>query len=181
MSLGGKIEAVLLTGGASRRMGSDKSKLLIEGETLGSRIARLITGLGIDVTVLGREPIKGHGFLADLGEFEGPLAALARFSPTKPLLFICSCDLPGFDPRLLEHLAATIGDSQAAIPEVGGRIQPLCALYRNDAMTVAREVAESGERRIMAWIDRLEMQLVTLPNEDWASNVNAPDELRRFC
>lgn len=158
-------------------MGVDKAHILIEGEPIGHRIARLIASVGVPVTVLGREPIVGFEFLEDAEDFEGPLVALSRFQPSREFVFVCSCDLPGFHPGLAGLLAQEIGPKDAAIPVVGGRLQPLCALYRAVSLVGARRLVEMGERRVMRWIDSLEVQSVTLPDERWAVNVNTPADL----
>src|SRR4051812_28771963 len=95
------LEAVLLTGGASRRVGEDKAKLLVEGEPLARRISRLLIDSAIPVTVLGGEPLPDCEFLADEEAFRGPLAAISRFIPSREYVFVCSCDVPGFSPELI--------------------------------------------------------------------------------
>lgn len=172
-----EIEAVLLTGGASRRMGQDKSKMLVMGEPLGERIARLLAWAGYSVTVCGREPIPGHAFLADAEEFAGPLVALSRFKPTQEFVFVISCDVRGFDPRIVGRLADEIGGNDAVIPSRDDRLQPLCALYRSTAFDLLLELVASGERRIFGWVDRLAVRQVdTLPRE-WLLNWNTPEDL----
>ena len=96
-----RIEAVLLTGGASRRMGEDKAALLVDGEPLGHRTARVLAEAGYPVTVLGAEPLEGHGFQRDASPHEGPLTALRRFKPTAEAVFVAACDMPVFDSRLV--------------------------------------------------------------------------------
>ena len=91
------IEAILLTGGASRRMGVDKAALTVGGMPLGEKIARELAKTCDRVTVLGKHPIPGLEFLADEGDYEGPLLALSRFKPTRQHVFVASCDLPLFD------------------------------------------------------------------------------------
>lgn len=170
------IEAALLTGGASRRMGADKAKLLVDGEPLAQRIARLLMESRIPVTVLGREPLLGCAFIADPEDFAGPLAALARFTPSGEFVFVCSCDVPEFSPDLISDLRSQISKSEAAVPVVDGRLQPLCALYRASAFAKAADLARDGEKRIMRWIDSLVVAQAAPLNKRWAMNINTPDE-----
>ncbi|HTQ09830.1 MAG TPA: molybdenum cofactor guanylyltransferase [Fimbriimonadaceae bacterium] len=175
-----EVEAVILTGGASRRMGKDKAKLVVAGEPLAARIAGLIATQGVPVTVAGREPIASHAFLEDGESFAGPLSALATFQPKAEFVFVASCDLPGFDPRLIAMLANGIGAHQAAVPMAGGRAQPLCALYRASAFAEAARLAAVGERRVMAWLACLDWTPVEDIEPAWLANVNTPDDLREF-
>jgi molybdopterin-guanine dinucleotide biosynthesis protein A len=174
------IEGVLLTGGASRRMGSDKASLMVAGDRLDERTARELTSVCVRVTVLGRHPVEGYAFVPDAQEYAGPLSALARFQPSSDLVFVASCDLPAFDRTVVEDLANWIGDRQAAIPIQEGREQPLCALYRKAALVRLREMAEHGERRIMAWVSALQVVRVeesNLRNPLGIANANTPEEV----
>jgi len=174
------MEAILLTGGASRRMGEDKSLLLVEREPLAHRIARLISDVGVPVTVLGRAPVPGCRFLNDEEDFQGPLSALSRHRATKDFVLVCSCDLPGFSPKLIEILSEQIEDFDAAVPLVGSRLQPLCALYTSGAILQSKLAVDGGEKRIMPWLNGLRVREVTLEDEIWATNVNTAEEWARW-
>ena len=89
----GSIEAVVLTGGESRRMGFDKASIAIDGVPQADRIVRQFLAAGLPVTVLGRQPINGAAFLPDEEMFGGPIAALTRFVPSAEFVFVSSCDL----------------------------------------------------------------------------------------
>ncbi|HWA83516.1 MAG TPA: molybdenum cofactor guanylyltransferase [Fimbriimonadaceae bacterium] len=172
------MEAILLTGGASRRMGEDKAKLLVQGEALAGRIARLLRERGLPVTVCGREPLEGFAFHPDREEYAGPLVALAGFTPKEEFVFVSSCDLPGFDPRIVDLLSERIGAREACIPSRDGRLQPLCALYRASTFASARSLVEAGERRVLHWIHGLDVQIVEDADPSWIANVNTREDLR---
>lgn len=151
-----RIEAVLLTGGASRRMGQDKAALLVDGEPLGHRTARVLAEAGYPVTVLGAEPLEGHGFQRDASPHEGPLAVLRTFSPSMEAVFVAACDMPLFDPRVVAMLSTNLAaEADAVVPVVLGRVQPLCALYRAEALrSLARpELAEA--QSVMRFLESL--------------------------
>lgn len=151
------IEAAVLTGGQSRRMGEDKASLQINGVPQAERIVRSLRAAGIEVTTLGRAPVEGASFLADEEEFRGPLAALARFKPTADAVFVSSCDLPRFDASLVRFLADRLGGHESAVPFVDGYRQPLCALYRRsawDKLPTERQCA-------MGWLEALDVVLVS--------------------
>src|SRR6267378_2466965 len=48
------IEAFILAGGASTRMGTDKSRLLLDGQTFSQRIANTLREVASEVTIVGR-------------------------------------------------------------------------------------------------------------------------------
>jgi molybdopterin-guanine dinucleotide biosynthesis protein A len=155
------VEGVVLTGGASQRMGEDKAGLLVEGVPVAVRTAHLL-GLHCDkVTVLGREPIPGYAFLADKADYEGPLSALSRFVPTSDSVFVASCDLPRFDARVVEVTLSLIQGYDACLPVVGTQVQPLCGLYRATAWPTMSLLLSEGKKSMMALIERLRYRTIT--------------------
>jgi molybdopterin-guanine dinucleotide biosynthesis protein A len=109
---------VLLTGGASRRMGADKATLAVNGEALATRAARVLSEVCDPVVEVG----AGVTNLAPVDDDRaGPLAAFIRgldaLGCTGPALLL-ACDLPFVDVALLRALADHPGDaswSRAAI------------------------------------------------------------------
>lgn len=147
------LEIVLLTGGASRRMGIDKATVEIAGVGLAKRMADEFARQGHPVTILGRDAIEGHAFLADASDFAGPLDALSMFAPAADLVAVFACDLP----RLTGNTALKFAEAMdlgmdAVVPRLGGVLQPLCAVYRSRAWS---KIPTEGKRSMMSWLDRL--------------------------
>jgi molybdopterin-guanine dinucleotide biosynthesis protein A len=176
------IEAVLLNGGAGRRMGGQKGLLRVQGEPMEERIARLLRESGYPVTVLGRPIHAAAVCLPDNQPLAGPLAALANFRPSRELVFLCACDLPAFEPEIVSWLALRIGTSDAVIPILRGQLQPLAALYRATSLATIPPLVASGERRIMAWVERLSYRTIPedgLPRPERLRSANTPAEFER--
>jgi molybdenum cofactor guanylyltransferase len=182
------IEVVLLTGGASRRMGEDKASLRIEGEAMGDRLVRLCREAELCVTVVGRESIEGAEFLCDRAKFEGPLVALGQFVPKAEYVFTMSCDLPRFEVELIGLLYEEFDDEvDALMPCLDGRIQPLVGLYRAEAWVQLQSCLECGEKRLMSWVDRLSIKSLSGAEIEargghvrWFMSANSPTELQRI-
>lgn len=174
--------SVLLTGGASRRMGFDKASILVESEPLAVRLARMLREAGWEPTILGRSPLDGYRFHPDDEVERGPLAALRAFCPTSHLVFVLSCDVPLFDGAVARALKSHLGDKEAAIPSINGRLQPLCGVYRLGAW---ERLSIVDSPRIMDWVEALDVEMVTEAEllrlgvqPDWCRGVNTPSELK---
>jgi len=134
----GHVEAAVLCGGASSRMGRDKATLPYKGAPLALRVARalgvcftrvrlvakrdLAPELGLE-TIVERSP--GHASLVGLH------AALAACEASA--VFVAACDLPDVDPRVVLALAALApvdGAADAIAPIGPGGPEPLFAIYR---------------------------------------------------
>lgn len=173
------IQAVILTGGASRRMGRDKASLEVDSVSIALRTARKLDELQIPVTVLGRTPLEGFGFIADQQDFQGPLVALSALTPSRQWVFVASCDMPRFEASIVRELAnrAASTDAEAFIPTIEGRLQPLLGLYRAEAFACLSK----DMRSMVAWLNTL--RVVTVPLEESGLDVrhylsaNTPEEL----
>lgn len=175
--MGVMVQAVLLTGGRSRRMGRDKATLPVEGEPLAARIVRLLAEAGVSTVALGRESVEGAGFFADDETVRSPLDALRRFEPSAPFAFVLSCDLPRFDPRLIGFLRDRIGDADAAAPFVDGFRQPMVALYRRQAFgRIPDEGCPNDWLRALAKV-RLVDEAELGPLANATRGANTPEEL----
>lgn len=131
-------DAVILTGGASRRMGIDKSSLVVDGMRLIERLIQDLLSIDCPVTILGREQETGAEFVADSVEYAGPLASLRNFVPTNNFTFVLSCDIVRFSVETVMKFREVIGGHDAVIPVIDGFEQPLCALYSDHAFQVLR-------------------------------------------
>jgi len=165
---------LVLTGGASRRLGIDKATLRVGGESLADRTARVLTSVADPVLEVGpgltrlevvREAEPGRGPLAAMAA--GGAALAARGAGERAVL-VLAVDLPALDPALLRLLVAA-PPADAVVPRVGGRAQVLCARYSPGALVQAAALVGAGERSVrallgtgsVAWIDEHEWGRVT--------------------
>jgi molybdopterin synthase catalytic subunit len=169
------VAALLLTGGSSRRMGTDKALLVVSGETLAQRAARLlgeITELAIEVgpgysnLTATREDPPGAGPLAAVA---AGAAALARAGHLGPAL-VLACDLPLVTRPLLSFLAGRPG-SGSVLPVVSGRAQPLCARWSADDLAAAADLVASGERSLRRLPSRERAEVLAEP--EWSAVATA--------
>jgi molybdopterin-guanine dinucleotide biosynthesis protein A len=147
------VAALLLTGGASRRMGRDKASLPAgDGRTLAARTAALLAAVAAPVLEVGPGR-SGATAVADIWPAAGPLAAVAsgvvalRATGWEGGALVVATDLPGLDEALLRWLV----DHPAAgtvVPVVDGRPQLLCARYDAPALHRAAALVAAGRRRM---------------------------------
>ncbi len=157
------IEGVLLTGGKSARMGADKASIIVNGETLSHLVAKGLLEHCDPLTVVGLEPLPlpNADFIRDQEEYQGPLVALSLVEPSSPFVFVASCDLVRFDPKVVGYLATRIGDAKAAMVMHDGFPQPLCALYQSEAFKTIKTAFASGERKLIRWASNLDPVFVS--------------------
>src|ERR1044071_920695 len=144
-------EAFILAGGASSRMGTDKSLLPIERQTFTARIAEPLLKLTGTGSVVGRASGLSLPSVAGVCPQWGALGGLhaALTACKRDWAIVVAVDLPFVTGDLFLSLAASRLDHEAIVPiQPDGRPQPLAALYRVDpSRQRATELIEAGRRR----------------------------------
>lgn len=185
------LSGVVLAGGQSRRMGTDKAALPFGEGTLLQRVVRSVAACCHPVLVVtsacSRHPALDVPVVVDRWPGLGPLAGIEAGLRACPTVFVAvvACDLPFVKPRLLCGLAEFARGVDAAVP-LTDRPHPLCAVYRRDAAGVAEEVLRAGGRSVRELLGRLRVRYVTEDllrrwDPELASlvNVNTPEEYGR--
>jgi molybdenum cofactor guanylyltransferase len=139
-----ELEAFILIGGRSSRLGIDKAAVDLNGQTLAERavaVARealsperltMVAGSSIQFAITAI--VADVPFIFDLYEGRGPLGGIhasLAYART-PWIFVLACDYPFVSPDLIRLLAENVSDDfGAVVPEQNdGRMQPLCGFYK---------------------------------------------------
>lgn len=180
--------ALLLTGGASRRMGRDKAALFIGHDQLADRTANLLQWVADPVIEVGpgftalprtREDPPGSGPLAAVAA--GAAALLDRHH-RGPVLVVAT-DLPGLTVAYLGVLAnhpVPRPDHSVVPRDSGGRAQPLCARYSPTAVTQAQELVAAGHRSMKALLERVPVTWLDADADGVLLDVDTPEDLAAF-
>jgi molybdopterin-guanine dinucleotide biosynthesis protein A len=185
------VAALLLTGGASRRMGTDKASLIVDGERLADRAARLLQRVADPVLEVGpgfsglacvREDEPGLGPLAAVGL--GGAALLAGGVPVP--VIVLAVDMPRVAVPLLDLLARHPSEDSVVPADPEGQLQPLCARYSAAALTRAAELVADGARSMHALLDAIPLTVLTA--DEWTAvapadafaDLDTPADLERL-
>lgn len=181
------LAAVILAGGASRRMGRDKATLPFEGSTLVERMVDILTPRCAPIFVIAAPgqalPTLNADVLRDEVRGVGPLLATGRglraaAEAGSELAFVTAVDMPLLSADLVDELAgpAVRLGADVVLPW-DGRDHYLAGIYRTAlAGRVAALVAE-GERSMRALVDRVDTQRIVMPDQPGLTNVNTAADL----
>ncbi|MFI9760553.1 NTP transferase domain-containing protein [Streptomyces sp. NPDC051963] len=143
---GAVYDAVVLAGGAARRLGGvDKPGLRVGGRALLDRVLTACAGARTTVVVADPRPTaRSVTWAREEPSGGGPVAALdaGLRHTTAPYVVVLSADLPFLDERTVGRLLTTVWDGTAdgaVLTDPDGRDQPLVAVYR--AQALRRELA----------------------------------------
>lgn len=185
------VSGAILAGGRSSRMGENKALLPWEGGTVIASVAARLQSLLDHVLVVAADP-SSYQFLGlpsardqrpGLGPLGGLEAAL-REAPD-PRVFVVACDMPFLNADLIRYMTS-LPPAQAVVPYLGGRPEPLHALYSRDALPLVRALLAQGELRVHVLLERLDVRRVEEdevrrfadPQRAFA-NMNRPEDYRR--
>lgn len=179
-------------GGRSSRMGRDKGLIPLGGRSLIEHVLHRVEGLGDEVLITTNQP-DAYAFLGmrmvgdrqpGAGALDGLLTALEAAHGKRVLLL--ACDMPFVNRALLEHMLAIRTDAEVVIPERGGRLQPMHAIYAKSCVGPVSEALENGEKRMISFFPHIrtrivEQEVLDQYDPDGLSffNANTPEDLTR--
>jgi len=185
-----RLRGLVLAGGRSRRFGSDKAAIEIDGQSLLDRTAGLMQALVDRVYVSVAEnqvddPLRSrYPMVRDEEPGLGPaggLRAAHRLHPEAAWLVV-ACDLPGLDERTVADLVQSRNAEKAATAyrsPVDGHPEPLCAIY--EPATLARFASQTAAGRGLSPRTLLcdsDTELLESPEPGTLRNVNTPADLQ---
>jgi molybdopterin-guanine dinucleotide biosynthesis protein A len=181
---------ILLTGGRSQRLGTDKARLVLDGETLAQRGARRLEAVCAPVVEAG----DGWSGLASVREQPagaGPLAALAaagawlRDRGHQGPALLLAVDLPSVDEPFLRWLRDRPG-SPTVVLRIDGHLQPVCGRYGAEALLAASSLVTVGIGALHDVFDVVDHDVVaehewrTVATRETFADVDTPADAERF-
>ncbi len=127
--------AIILTGGESRRMGKDKSSLILEGITLLERTISLLSPFFGEIILSVSEENAyseyDHKKVIDKYKGFGPLIGIysSILISDTDRNFIITNDMPYLNQDLILFLLNYPTNKEIIIPFADGKIHPLCGIY----------------------------------------------------
>jgi molybdenum cofactor guanylyltransferase len=197
------VNAFVLAGGQSTRMGRDKALLQFRGGPLIEHALVNLRALGFSPRIAGTRPDLGAyaPIIPDNYPGSGPLAgieAALSASDTDLSLFL-PIDLPLLPLEFLRWMIARAFETSAlaTIPSLQGHPQPLCAVYHHRLLPYVQSALAAGDRKVIrvvenaavaisSKLDRFNIETIaacldfsaSLPVHRWFQNLNTPADLQ---
>ena len=182
------MRSLILAGGKSTRMGSDKCLMQVDGVPCIQRVAMTLAEAGLEpirISVASPEHMEKYGsvldsslqveWVVDSKPYAGPIEAILD-ALTDPFcndpLQIAPVDVPWLEMDLLIGLEREIRDCKVAMPVCSGRTHPLLALLRPE---VAGLVG-SSRRPLREQFHGMDHVLIET-REEVVRNINQPSDL----
>jgi molybdopterin-guanine dinucleotide biosynthesis protein A len=186
------MSGLVLAGGASRRMGTDKAQIVLGGESLVRRVVRTLAQVCTDVLVASGDGQRldhlGLPQVADAVPDSGPLGGIAAGleAARHDLVAVVAVDMPAASPAVLRLLAGLWQGEAAVGPVVQDRWEPLHAVWARSAAPGILACLQAGDRKVVRVLAGLGVRLVeegewsaAEPTGTFSANLNVPLDLFR--
>ena len=146
----------MLGGGLSTRIGQDKGEIEVAGKKLLDRAILNMTrnfAEGVYVTndlsfkAPSPELIVTNDEIPHLGPLGGISAGLKTIGNQKA--FVAGYDMPFVETGLIELLIEEAAGAQVAVPKIGGKLEPLHAVYDRTCLGAIDAQLTAGRRKII--------------------------------
>jgi len=186
------VSCIVLAGGESKRLGTDKAFLKISDRFLIDEVVEKMARIGDEIIIVANSPQKfkylearlvsdiypGKGVLGGL--YSGLRAACHDYG------LVVACDMPFLDLRLLRYMILLSPDYDVVIPRVRGLTEPLHAIYSKECLQPIERMLSAGALRIVEFFPEVRVRYVeegeiSLFDPQFLSffNINTPADLDR--
>lgn len=180
------ITGIVLAGGKSSRMGSDKGLIKIDNKTFVENVIAAMEPLVNEIIIVSNNPeYDQFGFyrVEDDIKDSGPLAGLysgLKYSNSEFNL-VLSCDIPIIKTEILEKLIEVdYKNYEVTQIESHNKTMPLIAIYQKQCMHKCLELLQQDERRLRVAVNQLKTKTIVIDSEydPFVKNVNNKEDLK---
>lgn len=183
------VSAVILAGGESRRMGSDKSLLPWHGGRFIEHIHRQLDELFDEVVIVTNSPSLYTQIpcrkVPDIYYKQGSLAGIhsGLCHARNERIFVVACDMPFLSEEVIRALCIYDRQAEVVIPRGEQGLEPLHACYAKSCLPAIEAVLDAGKKRIVGFFPQVavaEMAPAEVRKIDPEGlsfrNINTPEE-----
>ena len=164
-----QINAYILAGGKSSRMGTDKGLLLIEGKAMIQYVIEQMQPIFENLVIVSNNPEYekfGLEVIPDLIKDIGPAGGIytALKHSDSQLNFVVSCDMPFVTKEAIEFIVTNSNESQIVLLENQGRLEPLFGIYSKDCEPIWLELIEEGNVKLQEMVKNFKLSTNPVEN-----------------
>ena len=186
-----KLFGLILNGGLSRRMGSDKSKKMVSNKTLISLVVEKARVQVDYLAINSNQKSSGNKIEiipdclpGNLGPLVGILSGLKWLEKNDDYfsnwLVIFPVDSPFFPENLVQCFFENLRDEKIVMAKCKGRLHPVFSMWHTDNLKLLEKFLIGGGRKIDHFSKKIKTRVVNFPfiGYDPFFNVNNLDDLK---
>lgn len=182
-----KITGVILAGGQSSRMGTDKGLMLLNEKPMISYLIKLLKPIVEEIIIVANS-VKYEAFglrvFPDKMMMKGPVGGIysGLFHSNTEKVFIVSCDTPFITQELVQLIIDADNGNDVVISKHNDKLEPLIGLYSKNGMDVFKNCIDQDKLKLIKVLDRLDTKIIDLDKSEVDSsvfyNINTPIEFK---
>lgn len=184
------ITGIILAGGKSSRMGSDKGLIELDGKKFIEHIlAALVPNVDEVIIIANNSNYNALGYkvFPDIIKDHGPLGGIytGLMNTKTENNVVISCDTPFINSGLINYIIENKGEADICIPVFKGDTQPLCAIYSKKIVGGLHKLLQENELKIHNMLKHFIIKEIpitdklTFYTDRLLTNINTPEELKQ--
>lgn len=182
------ITGIILAGGKSSRMGSDKGFLKFDGKPFTQYAIDALKPFVNSILIVSDNPDYDVFNLKRIPDFiknAGPLAGLySGLNASKTQYnIVLSCDIPLINHNIIKILLNHINTKTDVVQlQSKNKKMPLIAAYKTSCKQKCLELLNQNERRLQIAVEQLKSKTVVLDKtlDNFTKNINTPSEFKHI-
>ncbi len=179
-----KITGIILAGGKSSRMGSDKAFLKLAGKELIDFSLEILEKTCDEIIISSNKTVDKkirviHDEIKGIGPAGGIYSCLKQSS--YDLNIVLSCDMPLIREQTIKKLIGEINDKLVTVPTLDGKnLEPLCAIYHKESLPYFEKKIGKGMYKMQEIIGGIPSNIIDLSSiRDQFLNINNPNDFQK--
>ena len=182
------ITAIILAGGKSSRMGSDKGLTELNGKSFVKRIIDSVESIADSILIITENSAydqfnypRFNDIIPDVGPLGGIHAGLTHSETA--LNLVLSCDVPMLSSEVITHLIDHYAPDYEVIQlKSDDKTMPLVALYNRSTLSKIERWLEQDKRRVREFVASLKVKTIKIDSylNKHLVNINTPDQLNKI-
>jgi molybdopterin-guanine dinucleotide biosynthesis protein A len=184
---------IILSGGKSSRMGTNKAFLRVGSERLIDGTVKIFQEIFPEVILVTNSPLdyldQDCIIATDIIKGKGPLGGIytGLFYASHERIFMAACDMPFLNRAFIEYMMDHCADFDIVVPELPDGLQPLHALYSRRCLPAIKRLIDKDQLKITGFYKGLKKLTIPEgvtkrfdPKGMMFINVNTEEDLERI-
>jgi molybdopterin-guanine dinucleotide biosynthesis protein A len=179
--------AIIMAGGDSTRMKTDKTQLTVAGKPLVEHVLEQLRPHFTEILISAKTALSyqfpGIEVVPDERPALGPLVGIVSALKTSrhDRNFVQACDIPETDMDLVREMLAAVSGHHAVTPRnPDGSCEPLFAVYDKSVLPIMEEMLARGQRSVHKVFGLCDAAYLDLPDDRKIMNLNTMEDYRAF-
>ena len=157
---------IILAGGKSTRLGTEKSFLEVGEKPLIVRVMDVFSGLFDEILISANDPepyseLPARVVLDEVPEGGALIGLHSSLSAMNTeYAFVAACDMPFLSRELIRYMIDRAEGYDALVPRIDDYLEPLHAVYSKNCVDAIRRQSDAGHKHLRSFYDDIKIEYV---------------------